>query len=240
MTRSIWIGFDPREAAAYAVAGYSCGRYLTQQIPIKGLVLGVLQRFGLYKRPIEWRKSAVDAPIMWDVPSNHPMATQHANARFFVPIVAKSGWAMFTDGDVLFRANVARMFDDLDPAKALYCVHHNHVPQNTIKMDGQVQSQYGRKNWSSVMVFNCDHPANKSLTLDMLNTLPGRDLHRFCWLDDSEIGELDPTWNWLVGESDPAIDPKLVHFTNGVPDMTGYENVPFADEWRSTLEAWAR
>jgi hypothetical protein len=33
------------------------------------------------------------------------------------------------------------------------------------------------------MVFNCDHPANRALTLDLINTVPGRDLHRFCWLD---------------------------------------------------------
>jgi hypothetical protein len=50
------------------------------------------------------------------------------------------------------------------------------------------------------MLFNCDHPSNKKLTVEMINTLPGRDLHRFCWLEDDEIGELDPGWNWLVGE----------------------------------------
>src|SRR5262249_28955355 len=91
---------------------------------------------------------------------------------------------------------------------------------------------------SSVMAFNCEHEANKRLTLDMVNTLPGRDLHRFCWLEDEQIGELHPEWNFLVGYTSLARVPfpKIVHFTEGVPDMPGYEEVPFAQEWRDTLQ----
>jgi hypothetical protein len=103
-------------------------------------------------------------------------------------------------------------------------------------MDGQIQTAYARKNWSSVCVFNCDHPANRALTVDLVNTLPGRDLHRFCWLADNEIGALDPKWNWLAGHSDAAIDPAIVHFTDGVPSMPGYEDAPFADEWFAHLK----
>jgi hypothetical protein len=107
-------------------------------------------------------------------------------------------------------------------------------------MDGQLQTRYARKNWSSFCIFNCDHPANKKLTLEAINTLPGRDLHAFCWLGDEEIGELDASWNFLVGDTDPKISPDVIHFTCGTPDMPGYENVPFADEWRTTLNDWAR
>lgn len=240
LQRSIYIGFDPREAAAFAVAKYSAEKYLTQKIPIRGLLLPELVDAGLYKRPIEWRRSAVDAPIMWDVLSDAPMSTQHANARFFVPMIAKTGWVLFTDGDVLFRSSASRLFDEYaDPSIAVYCVQHRYTPKTDIKMDGQVQTKYNRKNWSSVMLINCDHPSNKRLTLDMLNTLPGRDLHRFCWLEDKEIGSLDPSWNWLSGTSDPSIDPRIVHFTDGVPDMAGYEHTAYADEWKATLHEWA-
>lgn len=142
---------------------------------------------------------------------------------------------MFSDGDVLFRSSVGHLFDNLDGAFAVYCVKHRHVPESTIKMDGQTQTQYYRKNWSSVMVFNCDHPANRRLTLEMVNTLPGRDLHRFCWLEDDEIGELGPEWNYLVGYTKNVPDPKCVHFTSGTPDMVGYENCEYADEWREQL-----
>lgn len=237
---SVWIGWDKREAAAFAVARSSLRKYLTQPIPIYGLVLDDLIARGLYQRPIEYRASAADKPVMWDVVSDAPMSTQHANARFFVPMLAKKGWALFCDGDVMFRGNVARLFEQLDKAKAVYCVKHKHEQTAGIKMDGQPQTAYGRKNWSSVIAFNCQHPANKALTLDVLNKTPGRDLHRLFWLEDNEIGELDPAWNFLVGHTDPSLSPTIVHFTSGTPDFAGYEDQPFADDWRRMLNDWAR
>jgi len=190
---------------------------------------------------MERRPSAADSPIMWDVISDAPQSTEHANSRFLVPYIAREGWALFCDGDMLFRANVARMFDRLDRNRAVYCVKHQYDPPVGIKMDGQEQTRYQRKNWSSFLVFNCDHPSNACLrnSKDMANTLPGRDLHRLCWLKDDEIGELSPDWNFLVGHTDPSVDPSVVHFTQGCPDMVGYENVPFADEWREELNQWA-
>jgi hypothetical protein len=241
VNESIFIGWDPREAAAFAVARSSCKRWLTRPIPVHGLVLDKLIACGLYKRPMERRASAADRPVMWDVISDAPQSTEHANSRFLVPYMARSGWALFSDGDVLYRSNVARLFDALDRKFAVYCVKHRFAPPSGIKMDGQFQTQYARKNWSSVLVFNCDHSSNRCLTtsIDMANTLPGRDLHRLCWLKDEEIGELDASWNFLVGHSDAKIDPDIVHFTDGVPDMPGYENVPFADEWRAARNRWA-
>lgn len=238
--RSIYLGWDDREASAFDVARYTLSYFLTQPIPIHGLILQDLIDEGLYKRPIEYRKSAADKPIMWDVLSDAPMSTQHANARFLVPHLAKEGWALFCDGDMLFRDNVARLFDTFSDEKAVYCVKHKHKPKPGTKMDGQEQTRYRRKNWTSFIAFNCDHEANNSLTLDLINTAPGRELHALCWLADCDIGEIGPEWNWLVGTSDPEIDPKNVHFTEGVPDMAGYEGVPYADEWRNALHDHAR
>jgi lipopolysaccharide biosynthesis glycosyltransferase len=240
LPKSIWIGWDPREAAAFAVARHSIRRHLTQAIPIFGLVLDYLRASGLYSRPMEWKQSAADKPIMWDTISDAPMATEHACARFLVPYLAKSGWALFVDGDTLFRGNVGHLFEQLDESKAVYCVHHRHEPQPGMKMDGQNQTKYSRKNWSSFLVFNCDHPSNKALTLELINTVPGRDLHRFCWLKDSEIGELGPEWNFLVGHTDPSVEPKVVHFTEGLPDMPGYEAQAYANEWREARNSWAQ
>lgn len=240
MYKSIWIGYDPREAAAYAVCRHSMRKHLTQIIPTRGLILHQLQKIGVYTRPTSVHVSGNNKQ-MWDDISQAPMSTQHANARFLVPHLAKKGWALFCDGDMLFRDNVVRMFDELNPEKAVYCVKHNYAPQNSRKMDGQTQSQYSRKNWSSFICFNVDHEANKALTLDLVNSVPGRDLHALCWIkDDNLIGELSVEWNWLVGHSDPSINPKVVHFTEGVPDMPGYEHVPYADEWRTILESWAQ
>ena len=236
--RSVWIGFDPRETAAYAVARSSAQRRMTQPIPVHGLVLSKLQDVGLYRRPIEWRDGSAGNRIMWDTLSDAPMSTQHANARFLVPHIS-SGWSLFMDGDMLVRGNLVRVFDGLDRNKAVYCVKHNHEPPVGVKMDGQQQTQYARKYWSSFVVWNCDHEANKALTVDVVNTVPGRDLHRFFWLGDEQIGELGPEWNWLVRHSAPVDAPQVVHFTSGCPDMPGFENDPYADEWRAELIKWA-
>ncbi len=236
---SIWIGFDPRETSAFAVARESVRRNKPRHWPVRGLVLAELQSQGLYRRPLVHKRSAADRPLMWDTISDAPMSTEHANARFLVPHLARSGWALFMDGDMLARAPLAPVFAGLDPSKAVYCVQHKYDPPAGMKMDGQQQTRYARKNWSSFMLFNCDHEANKALTLDMINMLPGRDLHRLCWLNDEEIGALEPEWNFLVGHTDPRIEPKVVHFTEGCPDMPGYENVPYADEWRAELQRWA-
>jgi hypothetical protein len=235
---SIWIGFDPREAAAFAVARESVQKHVPRQWPVYGLVLSKLIERGLYTRPMEMRPG-VDCAIMWDVLSDAPMSTQHACARFLVPHLAQFGWAVFMDGDMMVRAPMSPMIHALDRKFAVYCVKHRFDPPAGVKMDGQQQTRYARKNWSSFLVFNVDHPSNKRLTLEIINTLPGRDLHRLCWLQDHEIGELPPEWNFLVGHTDPAVEPKCIHWTSGTPDMRGYENAPFSDDWRRARDDWA-
>jgi hypothetical protein len=101
-------------------------------------------------------------------------------------------------------------------------------------MDGQQQVAYARKNWSSVALWNCDHPANRRLSLVDVNERPGRDLHAFYWLHDDEIGELPARWNWLVGVQDKPEDPAIAHFTLGTPDMV--PNSPHADIWFNALK----
>lgn len=239
-----WIGYDPREAPAYAVARHTTMRQL-EAVPgsmVAGLVLDHLQREKMFTRPTEVRLTG-KGPVTWDVISDAPTSTEHANARFIVPYLSQEfDWALFQDGDMMSRpgADFGALLDSLSPTHAVYCVQHeNYLPAEATKMDGQLQTFYARKNWSSFMIFNMRHPANQRLTLEMANTLPGRDLHRFCWLEDDQIGRLDPAWNWLVGHSDPAVEPKVVHWTNGPPHMPGYEHTPYADEWRAELNRWA-
>jgi hypothetical protein len=235
--RIVYIGFDPRFADAFAVARSSLS-FWNRYMPVRGLVLADLRARGLYTRPTEKRDGR-----LWDTISEAPMATEFAISRFLVPLLAKSGWAAFCDCDMLYRANVVRAFEMAEEfrnrGKAVVCVKHDHRPVDDVKMDGQAQTNYARKNWSSFMLFNCDHPANKRLTVELVNTLPGRDLHRFCWLEDDEIGELGPEWNYLVGHTDPNVEPKVVHFTDGIPSVAGYEDSEYADDWNRELNRWA-
>ena len=245
MEHSFYIGFDPREVDGYAVARHSLTRRLTVPIPVRPLILPVLRAEGLYTRPT----AHMDGRL-FDVISDHPMSTEFAISRFLVPHLVKrepqskplrNRWALFMDSDVMIRGNLARIFDEADSAYAVMVVKHQFDPGDGVKMDNQVQSSYPRKNWSSVILFNVDHPANRALTLDLINGVPGRDLHAFCWLQDHEIGELRPRWNYLVGHHKPAdeLDPRIVHFTEGLPLMKGYEYSEFSNEWREELWSWA-
>ena len=145
---------------------------------------------------------------------------------------------MFVDCDFLFLDDVSKLFEEIDPTKALMCVKHVHLPKFSVKMDNQKQTQYSRKNWSSLFLINLEHPSNKRVNLWMLNNLPGWALHNFCWLADSEIGALDPAWNWIQGVSSEDIEPKAVHYSEVAP-WFGHD-CKFGDEWKRALEVVRR
>lgn len=232
MDFQVFVGFDPREVDAYQVAVHSL-RAHCPGARVEPLLLPHLRGLGLYRRPHERRDGG-----LWDVISGAPMATEFAITRFLVPHLARTDWAIFCDGDFLWRADIGALAALADPRCAVMVVPHDYRPMEAMKMDGQVQTRYARKNWSSLMLWNCRHPAHARLP-ELVNRWAGRRLHAFEWLDDAQIGHLPEAWNWLEGHSSLAIDPKAVHFTRGTPDMAGYEAVDFADEWRAAREAAA-
>lgn len=234
MQHSIFVGYDPRETEAFAVCRRTLRDY-AGHIPVNPLDLSELRRVGLYDRPTEKRDGQ-----LWDVISDAPMSTEFAISRFLTPILARKGLALFMDCDIIARSELDELFAiaEDDPSKAVWCVQHQYIPENSVKMDGQEQTRYARKNWSSVMLFNVDHPANKALSVNLINTAPGRDLHRFCWLKDHEIGALPAKYNHLVGITEATEDPVLVHFTNGGPWFAAYRDVPFGEEWLAARRAW--
>lgn len=225
--RTVYLGWDTREQSAYEVAHWSLIRRSSVPLHVRPLMLKAQRFSGLYTRELERREGRI-----WDVPSGTWAATEHATTRFLMPFLGDTGFVLFCDADVLFLADVAELFALADPKYAIQVVHHDYKPVEGIKMDGQVNQPYARKNQSSVMLWNLDHPAHQALTLGMVNTLPGRDLHRFCWLEPDLIGPLPHAWNWLEGISDPDVTPKLIHFTRGLPDMPGYEDVDYAGDWK--------
>ncbi len=221
---NIYIGWDPREEAAYEVAASSIARRATGPVTIQPLRL---QDVGhILTRPIESRDGKMWCPI-----SQAPMATEFAISRFCVPFIG-NGWALFADCDIVCLADIADLFALADPNYAVMCVKHNYAPVQTAKMDGQPQTAYSRKNWSSVMLFNRGHPANRKLTLEALNAWPGRDLHAFKWLDDSEIGELPKEWNYLDGVYPfPNPEIKIAHLTLGGPWLKGWKGGQMDQMW---------
>lgn len=88
-----------------------------------------------------------------------------------------------------------------------------------------------RKNWSSVVLWNCGHPANRVVTPAFVENGSGAQLHRFTWLADELIGALPREWNWLPQELGPNPDAKLLHWTLGTPCFHEYADDPMAAEW---------
>jgi hypothetical protein len=214
--------------------------HATSSYRIEPIDLEDLVARGYYTRTREIR----DVPItgggsirmLWDPISGAPMSTGHAIARFLVPeLCGFEGWALFADSDILVRQDIGRLFLKLDTRYAVMCVKHQHQAGPAIKKGGQLQTFYERKNWSSVVLWNCGHPAHAALKT-AVHEWPGRRLHAFEWLADDLIGELSPGWNFLVGETDfdlvagpgpgrsgAGTPIGIAHFTLGTPDVRDYE-----------------
>ena len=140
--------------------------------------------------------------------------------------------AIFMDCDMMLRTDIFQVLNDLNPKNAISVVMHDYTPSDTVKYLNNVQYAYPRKNWSPFVVWNCAHPKNRTLTPEFVEKATGLTLHRFTWLDDDEIGELDVRWNWLVGDYiDPPVDVKNVHWTLGGPYFEEYSQVDFSSEW---------
>ena len=142
------------------------------------------------------------------------------------------GWAVFMDCDMLMREDVARLWELRDDRYAVQVVKHDHVPKEETKFLGAVQTKYGKKNWSSVMLMNCGKC--RTLTPEFVNRASGLELHQFKWLAGDElIGELPSGWNHLVEYDPPRTDASLLHYTIGGPWFPEYARCQYADEWRA-------
>ncbi len=225
----IYVGWDQRERRAYDVACASLAARSSVPLAIHRLDADELEHQRLLWRPV--RKPLDGRGPIQDHLSGAPQSTAFANARFVVPWIHRTGWALFVDCDVLALGDVAELFAQADPRYALMCVQHDYTPRGVRKMDGCTQLAYRRKNWSSVMLINCDHHAWHRMSLAQINQWPGELLHRFSWLRDSEIGALPAEWNWLVGEQDKPTHPQLAHYTLGGPWIDGWKGAEHDDLW---------
>lgn len=228
MALTVYIGFDQREAEAYRVAEKSLLRVSPGAV-VMPLDAERLAAYGLLRRPQD-RRSGV-----YDIVSNAPQSTDFAISRFLVPHLCQKGFALFVDADVVFLSPVEDLFALADPSKAVMVVKHEQ-PGGGTKMDGQVQTIYPRKGWSSVTLWNCDHPANRRLSLQDVNERPGRDLHAFFHLHDSEIGDLPDEYNWLVNVTEPSVAPRLAHFTMGGPWLPNWKRSKYDDIWEAARD----
>ncbi len=221
----VFVGWDPREDLAWQVCRHSIlSRTDPDAVSVVALKQSDLRRKGIYTRPIDTRAS-----------------TEFSLTRFLTPSLAGDrGFAIFVDCDFLFQTDICRVLDEVDRQKAVSVVKHKYTPKPCIKMDGKIQYNYPRKNWSSFIVFNLSHPAVHALTAEEVNHREPSYLHRFSWLKDDDIGELQKTWNFLVGtySTPPNTKPNGLHFTEGGPWFEHLRNCEFSDLWLTELAAY--
>ena len=146
-------------------------------------------------------------------------STEFTYTRFLVPFLNDyKGKAIFCDSDFIWRCSVENMFKLIDDKNAVSCVQHEYKDCNSKKkMDGLKQEWYPRKNWSSLMIFNCEHPDCKNLNILSVATKSPRWLHRMEWTDNLNIGVIPKTFNYLLGYYFDEEEPKAVHLTDGGP-----------------------
>ena len=156
-------------------------------------------------------------------------------SRFLTPYLCNfNGWAIFADGDMICQADIKELWDLRDESKALQVVKHDYKTKVKKKYLGNINEDYPKKNWSSLILWNCSHPKHKILTPEFIASQTGKYLHRFSWLDENEIGELPKEWNWLAIEYPENKNAKLIHYTLGTPCFKEYKETDMADIWYQT------
>jgi lipopolysaccharide biosynthesis glycosyltransferase len=153
-------------------------------------------------------------------------------SRFLTPYLANfSGWAIFADGDMICQSDISELWALRDPKKAVQVVQHQYETKANIKYLGNKNENYPRKNWSSVILWNCSHEKNRVLTPQFIEKQPGSYLHRFSWLEDDDIGSLPLEWNWLAIEYPENENAKIIHYTLGTPCFKDYSNTSMSNLW---------
>jgi len=207
----IVVGFDQRESVAYHVFCQSVLEKSSQPVSFIPLAENTL---------INYKETHTDG------------SNKFIYSRFLTPYLANfSGWAIFADGDMICQSDISELWALRDPTKAVQVVQHQYETKANIKYLGNKNENYPRKNWSSVILWNCGHEKNKILTPQFIEKQPGSYLHRFSWLDDDDIGSLPAEWNWLAIEYPENVNAKIIHYTLGTPCFKDYSNTSMSNFW---------
>jgi hypothetical protein len=212
----IFIGYDPTEAVAFHVCVNSIIRHASVSVTIHPLALNNLQAYS---------------------EEHGDGSNEFIYSRFLVPYLMS--WkcrAVYMDGDMVVTDDIAKLFAVGRNHKALHVVKHDYQTTAEKKYLGQKNENYPRKNWSSVILWECDHFAHRGLTPEYVQDASGKHLHRFGWLEDDQIGELPAEWNWLADEYGRNGEAKLIHWTLGLPGFREYETSPMAEVWHAEKE----
>lgn len=208
MSLHIFVGYDPREAIAFHTCVNSIIRHSSKPVIIHPLALANLQGY------TEGHKDGSNDFIY---------------SRFLVPyLMGWAGRALYIDGDMVVTDDIAKLFELGSSYTAVNVVKHDYKTSKPVKYLGAKNEDYPRKNWSSVILWNCWNYGHRKLTPELVQSSEGSYLHRFAWLPDEQIGDLPIEWNWL-DEYGPNPDAKLIHWTLGIPPLM--QDAPMSETW---------
>lgn len=201
----VFVGYDPREAVGYSVF---CHSVLTRT-----------------------RAQVSFTPVRGE---RRDGSTDFTYSRFDVAAMCGyRGRAVWADGDMLCRSDIAELVDLLPLGADVAVVQHEYLTKHRVKFLGARNDDYPCKNWSSLMVIECGQSSWRNLTDEDKRKYGGTGLHRFAFMPAERVAKLPQEWNHLVGEYDPNPAAKLAHFTIGLPCWAPYDTWEFADEWRA-------
>ena len=213
----LFCGYDERESIGFAVFAHSVIARAT-----KPVALIPLSSMGMGEGSNAFTKS-----------------------RFLVPyLMGFKGRAIFVDAsDMLMLSDVAKLDEQFSADFAVQVVRHpDYETINPVKYRGtSMESEnrnYPRKNWASVMLFNCEHPVWQDMTPA---TIAGKSMADLLSLDfcGEDVGMLHPKWNRLVDEGQPS-SGYVLHWTAGIPAFPAYREAPASYVWEAERKAMER
>jgi lipopolysaccharide biosynthesis glycosyltransferase len=203
----IFIGYDEREKIAYSKLCDSIISHSSSPVRITPLHLKNFKSF--FTRKAEG-------------------STAFSISRFLVPYLKQyQGWAIYMDCDMLMLDDISNLWALREAEYDVQVCQHDYIPSTQNKFLGNDQKQYDKKNWSSLMLFNCNKCT--SLTLNYVYNAQGLDLHQFKWAD--KVGKIPLEWNWLAGEYEFNSEIKNIHFTLGGPWFQDTTETLYDDYW---------
>ena len=207
-TIPVFIGYDPREAAAYHV----CQQSILDNSP------------------------GADVAFYPVCGEQRDGSNTFIYERFLVPYKMRfQGHAIWLDGDMIVRGDIRELWRER-PIGYMGCsvVKHDYKTKHPVKYLGNKNEDYPRKNWSRVILWDCVIFPNRVQVPDFVSRATWAYLHRFQWLADHQIGSLPEKWNRLVLEQDIQPTDELLHYTIGTPCFAEYADCDGADEWHQT------
>jgi hypothetical protein len=161
------------------------------------------------------RPVSVSPLVLRTLPITRRGLTPFTFSRFLVPWLCEfRGAAIFMDADMLLASDITELEQFINEQEAVSVVRSIEPYEQT-----------------SFMLWNCAHPSHRKLIPEFIEQTD-INLHAMEWVEEGEIGSLDPKWNQLVGYQDVDFGEGNIHYTMGIPAFPETLSSPGADLWR--------